>query len=111
MYSIHGCNTLVKPRTGTDEWSRKQKNCYTKMVGAHPKPHFAVDERLFMVLQYTETGNVLETNKKVSKAVSESEDTVHTNNNRQLQLVCPVWFKFQQERRHPGGGHSYWKGV
>ena len=50
----------MKPKSGTDEWSRKQKNC-TKIVVAHPRPHFPVDERVFMVLKYTETGNVLET--------------------------------------------------
>ena len=50
----------MKTRVGTGEWSRKQNNC-TKMVGAHPRPHFSVDERVFMVLKYTETGNVLET--------------------------------------------------
>ena len=31
------------------------------MAGAHPRPQFSVDERVFMVLKYTETGNVLET--------------------------------------------------
>ena len=74
----------MKPITGTDEWSRKQKTC-TKMVGAHPRPHFSVDEWVFMVLNYTETGNVLEPIRRDSKAVSESEDTVQTNNNGQLQ--------------------------
>ena len=32
-----------------------------KMAGAHPRPQFSVDERMFMVLNYTETENVLET--------------------------------------------------
>ena len=50
----------VKPSTQTDEWNRKQKNC-TKIAGAHPRPQFSVDEQVFMVLEYTETGNVLET--------------------------------------------------
>ena len=36
------------------EWSRKQKNC-TKMAGAHPRLQFLIDERVFMVLKYTET--------------------------------------------------------
>ena len=31
-----------------------------KMAGAHPRPQFSVDERVFMVLNYTETENVLE---------------------------------------------------
>ena len=31
------------------------------MVGAHPRPHFSVDEQVFMVLKFTETGNVVET--------------------------------------------------
>ena len=53
----------MKPITGTDEWSRKQKNCtkIMKMAGAHSRPQFSVDERVFMVLKYTETSNVLET--------------------------------------------------
>ena len=53
----------MKPITGTDEWSRKQKNCtkIMKMAGAHSRPQFSVDERVFMVLRYTDTGNVLET--------------------------------------------------
>ena len=48
----------------TKNWNRrmeqKAKNC-TKMAGAHPKPQFSVDERVFMVLEYTETDKVLET--------------------------------------------------
>ena len=32
-----------------------------KMAGARPRLQFSVDERVFMVLKYTETGNVLET--------------------------------------------------
>ena len=50
----------MKPRTGTDEWNRKQKNCM-KMAGAHLRPQFSVDDRVFMVLKYTETGNFLKT--------------------------------------------------
>ena len=68
----------MKPRTGTDERSRKQTNC-TKMVGAQ----FSVDERVFTVLKYTETGNVLETIRSFQRAVSESEDAVQANNNGQ----------------------------
>ena len=34
-------------------------NC-TKMVGAHSRPHFSEEGRVFMVLKY-KTGNVLET--------------------------------------------------
>ena len=30
-------------------------------IQAHPRPHFPVDEHVFMVLKYTETTNVLET--------------------------------------------------
>ena len=67
------------------------------MAGAHPRPQFSVDERVFMVLKYTETSNVSGNNQKVSKAVSESEDTMQTNNNGQLQKVCAVWCKFEQE--------------
>ena len=37
-----------------------QKNC-TKMAGAHPRQQLSVNERVFIVLKYTETGNVLET--------------------------------------------------
>ena len=40
--------------------SRKQKNC-TKVIDAHPRLHFPVDEHAFIVLKYTETGNALET--------------------------------------------------
>ena len=69
------------------------------MAGAHPRPQFSVGERVFMVLKYTETGNVLETVKKVSKAVSESEDSVQTNNDGWLQWVCLLWFKFEQDHR------------
>ena len=52
-----------------DKWNQEleqtngaesRKNC-TKIVAAHPRPHFTVDERVFMVLKYTETGNLLET--------------------------------------------------
>ena len=50
----------MKPRSGTDEWSRTQKN-YTKVVGAHSRPHSSEDDLVFVVLKYTETGNVLET--------------------------------------------------
>ena len=60
----------MKPRTGTDEWSRKQKNC-AKMAGAHSRSQFPVDVGgemvLKRVLKCTETSNVLE------KAVSERE--------------------------------------
>ena len=34
-----------------------QKNC-TKMAGAHPRPQLSVNEQVFIVLKYTETGNV-----------------------------------------------------
>ena len=34
------------------------------MAGAHSRPHFSEDERMFMVLKYTEIGNVLETIKR-----------------------------------------------
>ena len=30
------------------------------MAGAHPRPQFSVDELVFIVLKYTETGKVLE---------------------------------------------------
>ena len=56
----------MKPRTGTDKWSRKQKNC-TKIVAAHPRPHFPADERVFMILKYTETSNVLEAIKRFQR--------------------------------------------
>ena len=69
-----------------------------KMAGAHPRPQSSVDERVFIVLKYTETGKC-SGNSQVSKAVSESEDTVQTNNDGQLQQVCPLWFKFEQKRR------------
>ena len=69
----------MKPRSGTDEWIRRQKNC-TKMIGAHFRPHCLEDERLFVVLKYTETPG----NNQVSKTVFESKDTVQTNNNGQL---------------------------
>ena len=75
----------MKPRTGTDEWSRKQKNCMSggcHLVGAHPRPHFSVDERVFTVLKYTETRNVPETIRRFQKQVSELEDTVETNNKK-----------------------------
>ena len=47
------------------------------MASAHPRPQFSVDEWVFMVLKYTESGNV----QKVSKALSELDDIVQTNNN------------------------------
>ena len=47
-----------------------------KMAGAHPRPQSSVDERVFIVLKYTETGKCSGNSQKVSKAVSESEDTV-----------------------------------
>ena len=45
---------------------QKAKNC-TEMAGAQPKPQFSVDERVFMVLKYTETGNVLQTIRKFQR--------------------------------------------
>ena len=66
----HSKNVLVpydkvKPRSGTDKWKGRmeQTNC-TKMVGAYTKPHFSEDGRVFMVLKYTEIGNVL---KRITK--------------------------------------------
>ena len=56
-----------------------------KMAGAHPRSQFSVDERVFIVLKYTETVKCSGNSQKVSKAVSESEDTVQTNNDGQLQ--------------------------
>ena len=56
----------MKPRSGTDEWSRKQKSS-TKIVTAQLRPHFPVDERVFMVLKYAETGNVLEALRRFQK--------------------------------------------
>ena len=50
------------------------------MAGAHPRPQSSVDERVFIVLKYTETGKCSGNSQTVSKAVSESEDTVRTNN-------------------------------
>ena len=45
------------------KWNRRMEQKaenLTKMVGgAHSRPHFSEDERVFMVLKYTETGNVL----------------------------------------------------
>ena len=75
---------MVKPRTKTYKSSRKQKNC-TKMAVAHPKPQFSVDELVFMVSNYIETGKCSGNIQKAWKAVSESEDTLQTNSNGQLQ--------------------------
>ena len=64
----------MKPRTGTDEWNRKQKNC-TKIAYAHPRPQFSVDERVVMARGYGFKVNrnrlCSGNNQKVAKAVSE----------------------------------------
>ena len=39
----------------------ESRTVFRKIFAAHPRPHFLVDKRVFMVLKYTETGNVLET--------------------------------------------------
>ena len=59
--------------------------------------------RVFMVLKYTGTGNVLGIMKRFQRHFPESEDTMQTNNNGQLKQVCPVWFKFEQERKQISG--------
>ena len=57
-----------KPRTGTDEWRQKAEELYEDgSFGANPWLHFSVDKRVFMVLKYTETGNVLETIRKFQR--------------------------------------------
>ena len=80
--------SMVKPRSGTDEWGRKQRNC-TKMVAAHPRPHFPVDECVFMVLKCTETGNVLETIKRFQRQFpnqrTPSIQTIMDNYNKFIQ--------------------------
>ena len=50
------------------------------MAGAHPTPQFSVDERVFMVLKYTEPANVLKAIIRFQHAVSESEDTMQRVN-------------------------------
>ena len=78
----------MKPRTVTDKWSRKQKNC-TKIVAAHPSSHFPVDERVFMVLKYTETSNVLETIRRFQRQFPNQRtpyrETIMDNYNKFVQ--------------------------
>ena len=79
-----------------------QKADCTKMASAHPRPHFSVDERVFMVLKYTETGNVLETirrfqrqfpnrNVHYCRSCSNLNHTGHTYCNCSLLFVCMVF--------------------
>ena len=59
------------------------------MVGAHPRPHFSVDERVFMVLKYTETGDVLKTIRKFQKQLPNQRtpcrQTIMGNYNKYVQ--------------------------
>ena len=78
----------MKPKTGTDKWSRKQKNS-TKIGAAHPRPHFPVDERVFMMLKYTETTNVLEAIKRFQRQLPNQRtpcrQTIMDNYNKFVQ--------------------------
>ena len=75
-----------------------QKADCSEMAGAHPRPH---DERVFMVLKYTETGNVLETIRRFQRRLpnrnvhycrfcSNLDNTGHTYCNCPLLFVCMV---------------------
>ena len=78
-----------------------QKADCTKMASAHPRPHFSVDERVFKVLKYTETGNVLQTirrfqrqfpnrNVHYCRSCLNLNHTEHTYCNCSLLFVCMV---------------------
>ena len=77
---------------------KAEKNC-TKIIGAHSRPHFSEDEQVFMVLKYTKTGNVLETIRSFQRQFPNQRTPCTQTKNGQLQLVCPVWLKFEQKRR------------
>ena len=70
-----------------------QKNC-TKMVGAHSRSHFSEDKhdtckRVFMVLKYTDTGNVLETTRRFQRQFPNQRtpcrQTIMDNYNKHVQ--------------------------
>ena len=67
--------------------------------GAHPRRHFSVNERVFMVFKYTETGNVLETIRRFQKQfpnqMTPCRQKITDNYNRYVQYGL----KFEQERR------------
>ena len=69
------------------------------MVGAHSRPHFSEDERAFMVLKYTETGNVLETIGKFQRQFPSQgtpcKQTIMDNYNKYMSSMV----KFGRERR------------
>ena len=69
------------------------------MAAAHPKPQFSVDERVFMVLKYIETGNVLETFRRLERQFlnqrTPCRQTIMDNYNKYVQS----WCQFEQERR------------
>ena len=54
----------MKTRSRTDEWSRRTVRRWLVHIPDHI---FSEDERAFMVLKYTETGNVLETIKRFQR--------------------------------------------
>ena len=68
--------------------SRKQNSCM-KIVAAHPRPHFPVDERVFMILKCPETKNVRATIRTLKRQFpnqrSPCRQTIMDNYNKFVQ--------------------------
>ena len=64
------------------------------LAGAHPRPQFSVDEWVFMVLKYTESGNVLETIRRFQRHFSNQmtlcRQTIMDNYNKYFQYVLSL---------------------
>ena len=60
---------LVLTISVTKNWNRRMEQKAEELYedGWHPRPQFSVDERVFMVLKYTETVNVLETIRRLKR--------------------------------------------
>ena len=75
----------MKPRTGTENGTESRRIVRRWLVHI-PEHSLHIDERVFMVLKYTETGKVLKNNQKVLKAVSEHERQLPT-----FLFKLPYW--------------------
>ena len=92
----------MTPRTGTDEWNRKQKNCTARIAGAHP-PTTVLSRWMGVYVKYTKTRNVLETITRFQKQFPNSfhncrhfcsnvnyTGRTYCNTNCPLLFVCTV---------------------
>ena len=82
----------MKPKSRTDEWSRKQKNCNEDSYCTSKTTFSSVDERVFMVLKYTETSNVLETIRRFQRQFPNQR----TPCRQTIQTIMDNYHKFVQ---------------